>query len=390
MTKTDVCIIGAGPAGAATSLMLTQLKIPHIIVDKALFPRDKPCGDGLVLHVFKTLNRINPDLLQQLLTHPNFIHGNAAKYYISPSIFIDVNTKPNLPHDPIFFGRRIDFDYFLVKNLPSEYAHVQLGVAVTDIEKNESGELIVKLENNQFIQPKIVIGAEGASSIVSKKLAKNNPSLNKDAISASISGYFTGIKYATQQTTGQIFIVHRKMPMYFYIFPLPNGKANISLVGSSELVAKHKINLREEAVRIIKNHPRIKHQFIEAEQEGSWRGWIIPSNFETICKSGDNFLLTGDALGLTNPFYKEGVGSAMLSGVMAAEHVRDCLLANRFDAAFNKKYDEKLSDRFSRLFKVSTLAFRLSKYPKIFPYVVWIFKRRLERAILNLIQRYTY
>ena len=39
--KTAVCIIGAGPSGTATSIMLTKLKIPHYIIDKSTFPRDK-------------------------------------------------------------------------------------------------------------------------------------------------------------------------------------------------------------------------------------------------------------------------------------------------------------------------------------------------------------
>ncbi|HEY1202482.1 MAG TPA: FAD-dependent monooxygenase, partial [Niastella sp.] len=46
MIATDVCIIGAGPAGAAAALQLQQLNIPCVVVDKAVFPRDKICGDG--------------------------------------------------------------------------------------------------------------------------------------------------------------------------------------------------------------------------------------------------------------------------------------------------------------------------------------------------------
>ncbi|MFY9241909.1 MAG: FAD-dependent monooxygenase [Polaribacter sp.] len=58
MIKTDVCIIGAEPAGASTALMLAQLKIPHYIIDKANFPRDKTCGDGLILYAFKALKEL--------------------------------------------------------------------------------------------------------------------------------------------------------------------------------------------------------------------------------------------------------------------------------------------------------------------------------------------
>jgi len=49
--KTAICIIGAGPAGAITSLFLSKMKIPHVIIDAAEFPRDKVCGDGLDLKV---------------------------------------------------------------------------------------------------------------------------------------------------------------------------------------------------------------------------------------------------------------------------------------------------------------------------------------------------
>jgi flavin-dependent dehydrogenase len=58
MQTSDVCIVGAGPAGATTSLMLSKMGISHTVLDKAVFPRDKTCGDGLVLYVFQVLQQI--------------------------------------------------------------------------------------------------------------------------------------------------------------------------------------------------------------------------------------------------------------------------------------------------------------------------------------------
>jgi flavin-dependent dehydrogenase len=46
-STSDIVIIGAGPAGATASLFLAKEKIPHTIIDKAIFPRDKICGDAL-------------------------------------------------------------------------------------------------------------------------------------------------------------------------------------------------------------------------------------------------------------------------------------------------------------------------------------------------------
>ena len=47
--KTLICIIGAGPSGATCSIFLSKMGIAHVIVDAAVFPRDKICGDGIDL-----------------------------------------------------------------------------------------------------------------------------------------------------------------------------------------------------------------------------------------------------------------------------------------------------------------------------------------------------
>ena len=62
MLISRVGIIGAGPAGAAAALQLNQLGIDCVVVDKAVFPRDKICGDGLSGKVITCLNRIDPEI----------------------------------------------------------------------------------------------------------------------------------------------------------------------------------------------------------------------------------------------------------------------------------------------------------------------------------------
>src|ERR1700751_5520356 len=66
MLETKVCIIGAGPAGAAAALQLAQLGVECVVVDKAVFPRDKVCGDGLSGKVITALHRIDPAIAERL------------------------------------------------------------------------------------------------------------------------------------------------------------------------------------------------------------------------------------------------------------------------------------------------------------------------------------
>jgi flavin-dependent dehydrogenase len=64
--ETKVCIIGAGPGGATAALQLAQLGIECIVVDKAVFPRDKVCGDGLSGKVLTLLERIDKGIGERL------------------------------------------------------------------------------------------------------------------------------------------------------------------------------------------------------------------------------------------------------------------------------------------------------------------------------------
>ena len=71
--KTKVCIIGAGPAGTSTSIFLSRMGIEHVMVDAAVFPRDKICGDGLDIKTVRMLNHIDPDIIpNEILKNPEF------------------------------------------------------------------------------------------------------------------------------------------------------------------------------------------------------------------------------------------------------------------------------------------------------------------------------
>ena len=61
MIESEVCIIGAGPGGCSTAMFLAKMGIPSLLVDKATFPRDKICGDGLSGWVLSTLNKLDPE-----------------------------------------------------------------------------------------------------------------------------------------------------------------------------------------------------------------------------------------------------------------------------------------------------------------------------------------
>src|ERR687884_1713921 len=55
MSRYDVAVVGAGPAGSVTAYRLATAGARVLLLDKARFPRDKPCGGGLTLRAVKEL-----------------------------------------------------------------------------------------------------------------------------------------------------------------------------------------------------------------------------------------------------------------------------------------------------------------------------------------------
>ena len=111
-------------------------------------------------------------------------------------------------------------------------------------------------------------------------------------------------------------IIHRKTPLFFYIFPVSDQLVNVSLGGSQQEIEKHGINLRKELSTVLKEHPTLAKRFTKASQQGNLRGMQIPYSLGNQQISGERCMLVGDAAGLANAFYKEGVGTGMMSGCL--------------------------------------------------------------------------
>ena len=371
----DIIIIGAGPAGCATSLFLSKAGIPHTIIEKASFPRDKVCGDALSGKVVYVLKQLNPEYLDRLSQKPEaFLPSWGVKFVAPNGKSIDIPFKSDISketHAPGFISKRINFDAEVFSWLDPKFADIRLETSLDSIEKTAEG-LVLNLENKQgnyqIKHPKLVIGAEGDRSIVAKNLS--DITKENDHYCAGIRAYYTGVEGLHQQNFIELHFLEEMLPGYFWIFPLPNGDANIGAGMLSSSVSKKKVNLKADMLRAIENNPNIKDRFKNAKLQGKIQGWGLPLGSKKRVISGDNFLLTGDAASLIDPFTGEGIGNAMYSGMLAARHIENCIKENRFDASFNQAYDQAFYDRQWDELKLSHTMQKLVKYPWLFNFVV--------------------
>lgn len=375
LKESNIFIIGAGPAGCATSMFLSKAGIPHTIIEKSKFPRDKVCGDALSGKVVYVLKQLNNGLLEKYSQESeHFLPSWGVKFVAPNGKSIDIPFKSDMSkesHAPGFISKRMDFDNSLFEQLDRNFAQVLDQTELLRVEPNvDSINLICKQNGKEirFEKVKMVVGAEGDRSILGKQLGN----IRKENLHycAGIRAYYEGVSDLHPQNFIELHFLNELLPGYFWIFPLPNGQANVGAGMLSDTVSKKRINLKADMLRAIEQNPSIKDRFKNAKLIGKIEGWGLPLGSKQRKISGNNYLLTGDAASLIDPFTGEGIGNAMYSGMLAAAHIEQAIVANRYDAEFNAAYDKIFYHKQWDELKLSHTMQKLVKYPWLFNFVV--------------------
>lgn len=364
-----VCIAGAGPGGAAAALKLSYLGIPCILADKARFPRDKICGDAVSGKVTTLLHRLDPQILQRFdgLTHKHT--GVWGIRFIAPNgKVLDIpfggGIMPETASSPGYVCRRLDLDNFLAEEVKRRDNITFLEeTEIHQCKKTPEGYTLYDRSRSIAIHCKLLLMANGAHSAFSRKTA----GLEKDPAhhAAAVRAYFKNVNGIREGNFIELHFLRSILPGYFWIFPLPDGRANVGLGIRSDIVGRKRINLRRTFYELIAEHPLLKERFAHAEQEGELEGYGLPLGSKPRSISGENFMLIGDAGHLIDPLTGEGIGNAFYSGIIAAEQAQKCLEKDDFSAAFLKDYDRRVARVLGSEMQLSYRLQRMLQYPVI-------------------------
>lgn len=363
----DVLIVGAGPAGAATAIRLADSGLKVALLDKAKFPRDKICGDALSVDVINQLAILSKKLAADFQTLQNKLPCYGVKIFSPDHHYLNIPFVYKNQKTFGFISPRLSFDNLLFQHI-KQYSNIEIfeECAVKQVEVTDEQ---VQIQSSQGIfTGKMVVGADGAHSIVSKFLGKIK--VEKQHYSAGLRVYYEGVTSFHHENYIELHFFKDILPGYLWVFPLAENKANVGIGMLSSTVSEKKINLKEVLEKLIKTHPGLKERFKEAKPLETIKGFGLPLGSKKRSLSGDRFLLAGDAAALIDPLSGEGIGNATRSGRIAAEHIVKCFQQKNFSAQFNKSYDKEIYQRMWSEFKISSFLQKAVCYPSLFNFAI--------------------
>ncbi|MCC6725280.1 MAG: NAD(P)/FAD-dependent oxidoreductase [Saprospiraceae bacterium] len=379
MIKTDICIVGAGPGGATTALKLSHLGIPCMLVDKAVFPRDKVCGDAISGKGLMVLRRIDPGIVERFeAATEEQVPVWGIRFGTPTAKQLDIPFRPD--YDPAndakqgFVCKRLDFDNRLVEEVKRR-SNVQLfeGISIENYERKANGYLVSNADGSFQVECRILIVANGAYSAFTRHHAK----FDKDDghYAGGVRAYYRNVKGLHPDGFIELHFLKEINPGYLWIFGLPNGYANIGLGMRSDHISQRRYNLTKGLQDIIANHPDFQGRFEDAELLGKITGYGMPLGSKKRQLSGEHYMLVGDAGHLIDPLSGEGIGNAVYSGFIAAEQAQKCLEANDFSASFMNAYDVRVERVLGKDMEVSYQIQQMLARPWLVNLAAWLVLR---------------
>lgn len=307
--RTDVLVVGGGPAGAAAAARSASLGLDTVVVDKATFPRDKHCGDGLTTGALRLLEEmgLNPaDVPSWQVVSDIQLYGPTGRA-----------TPLELPPGPGYYAavaKRADLDAAVLDLATAAGACVLQGTTCTAVVEHDD-RISADLGSTGAIEARYVIAADGAWSPVRKMLGLNRAGYRGDW--HAFRQYFTGVTGPAAHSLCVSF-EPEILPGYSWSFPLPDRGANVGF-GIRRDPSMRVQDMASLWPRLLERATLRSALGPDARPEGTHRAWPIPASIDEAVLTGRRTLFVGDAAAACDPMTGEGIAQALMTGRLAAD-----------------------------------------------------------------------
>jgi len=390
----DAIVVGGGPGGASAAGYLAMEGQRVLLVEKEVWPRDKVCGDAVGGKSLSHVKRLG--VKETLESTPHFrVTGIVFSSPKGHSVRVALPEEDVARLEAGYSLPRQQFDHLLfnqVQQLVRDAGGAVIqGGDVRDVlyddgnggkdpgkgagEKRHAKGIVVRIggrngEERTYLASN-VIGAAGYRCPVAKSMLEETyeePMVDRAHYCAGYREYWRGVK-GCEDNVGDIEIhfVDTVIPGYFWLFPVAEGVVNVGIGMVMSLLDKQSKKLKALQAEVIAEHPLFKERFAEASMiSGTGKGWQLPfgsprkkASRQPRRSASNGIFLVGDAASLVDPFSGEGVGNALVSGEMAAQHIMEGKTASDYQVALWKALGPELTNSF-RMQKMSRRAWLLN------------------------------
>ena len=353
MQSADVVVVGGGPAGAAAAIELARRGRDVMVVDRASFPRDKICGDGLTAGALRRLEDLGLDPAAVPSWKP--VEDVVVR---SPSGHEVTFPLPRGAGQYAAVARRTELDAALLDVARAAGAKVHDGHACTGADERDD-RVVLEVEGIGPVAARYAVAADGMWSPMRKHLGVATPGYRGEW--HAFRQYFTDVSTRAGQ---ELFVWFEPdlLPGYAWSFPLPDGRANVGFGIQRDGGKVARVQDMGPLWPELLARPHIAAVLgPDARPELPHRAWPIPARVDDIVLTTRRTVFVGDAAAATDPMTGEGIGQALLTGVLAAESIE----AGGLDAPrAMATYQERVHDALVADHRMSMLLIRALKHRK--------------------------
>lgn len=293
MQRYDVLVVGAGPAGSSTAIHLARSGARVLLVDKARFPRDKPCGGGLTGRALKRIP-VDPSPV---------VERDVDRFELRlryGSSFARTHETPL-----IRMTQRRRLDAFLAEHAVASGAELRDGVRVDAIEPDTTG--VTARIAGESVRAGVLVGADGANGVVARTVGIDDAIVRGVALEGNVP--LSSLRIDALERTAVIELA--VLPGgYGWVFP-KGDHANLGVGGWGSEGPR----LRDHLSRLAREHG------VDPAALRELRGHRLPMRRLGTPAGSGRTLLVGDAAGLVDPLSGDGMYEAFVSARLAADAV---------------------------------------------------------------------
>ena len=402
----DVIVVGGGPCGSAAAAYNAMNGCKVLLIEKEIWPRDKPCGDAVG---GKSLSHVEELGVKAMIEGtPHFrvdsiifgsANGSTVRVMLPKEEFENKMAGYSLP--------RVQFDYMMFKRatelvLEAGGAVIQ-GFSVMDVTTDYmrvtgiAGRLGGRHSTNPSLSFKapLTVGAGGYNCPVAKTVTEviHGETMRDDEhYCGAYREYWENVEgFEGSEGPIEIHFVDAVNPGYFWLFPVKEGVVNVGIgmvISEQRKQTGMKKSLKKMQKWVIEEHPQFKERFANSSLvPGSQKGWQLPfgsprkesPSFQPRRSATAGAMCVGDAASLVDPFTGEGIGNGLVSAKLTSKHFDKDAHSGGFPEEVAVAYMEEL---WGTLGKELSNSYRLQRLAKRKWLMNWFFGKASRKEEL--------